>query len=84
MKKIVVLTCLLSMSSIALKAQDKIENPNDSITWDKSLEGITVVAHRPAVKFSTDKVEYRVADDADSKTQTVLNMLRKVPMDCRW
>lgn len=80
MKKIVVLTCLLSMSSIALKAQDKIENPNDSITWDKSLEGITVVAHRPAVKFSTDKVEYRVADDADSKTQTVLNMLRKVPM----
>ena len=80
MKKIVVFTCMLAMSPIVLNAQDKNDHPGDSVTWDKSLEEVSVVAHRPAVKFSTDKVEYRVADDADSKTQNVLNMLRKVPM----
>ena len=48
--------------------------------WEKMIDEVTVVAHRPVVKFTTDKVNYRVKDDPDSKTQTVLEMLRKVPM----
>ncbi len=43
-------------------------------------ETVQVIAHKPVVKLKTDKVEYRVSDDVDSKTLTVLDMLRKVPM----
>ena len=48
--------------------------------WEKMIDEVTVVGHKPVVKFTTDKVNYRVKDDPDSKTQTVLEMLRKVPM----
>ncbi len=39
-----------------------------------------VVAQRPLVKMEVDKMVYNVAEDVDSKTSTVLDMLRKVPM----
>ena len=39
-----------------------------------------VVAQRPLVKMEVDKMVYNVSDDVDSKTSTVLDMLRKVPM----
>lgn len=48
--------------------------------WEQMIDEVTVVAHKPVVKFTTDKVNYSVKDDPDSKTQTVLEMLRKVPM----
>jgi hypothetical protein len=44
------------------------------------LHGVEVVAHKPLVKMETDKLSYQVADDIDSKSNTVLEMLRKVPM----
>lgn len=44
------------------------------------LEGVTVVAQRPIVKMTADKVSYDVAGDAEAKSQTVLDLLRKVPM----
>lgn len=44
------------------------------------MEGVTVVAQKPLVKMETDKMSYNVQDDVDSKTATVLDMLRKVPM----
>ena len=37
-------------------------------------------AMRPLVKMEVDKMTYNVEDDVDSKTSTVLDMLRKVPM----
>lgn len=40
--------------------------------WETMIDEVTVVAHRPVVKFTTDKVNFRVKDDPDSKTQTVL------------
>ena len=46
----------------------------------KTLAGVEVVAQKPLVKMETDKMSYNVADDTDSKTATVLDMLRKVPM----
>lgn len=44
------------------------------------LEAGKVIALRPLVKMDVDKMTYKVEDDVDSKTSTVLEMLRKVPM----
>ncbi len=40
----------------------------------------TVTAQRPVVKMETDKVTYDLTSDADSKSSTLLDMLRKVPL----
>lgn len=44
------------------------------------LEAGKVTALRPLVKMDVDKMTYRVEDDVDSRTSTVSEMLRKVPM----
>lgn len=44
------------------------------------LQSVTVTALRPLVKMEVDKMTYRVEDDVDARTTTVLDMLRKVPM----
>ena len=46
----------------------------------ETLKAGTVTAMRPLVKMEVDKITYNVEDDVDSKTSTVLDMLRKVPM----
>ena len=46
----------------------------------KQLQGVEVVAQKPLVTMDTDKMSYNVEDDVDSKSATVLDMLRKVPM----
>jgi hypothetical protein len=46
----------------------------------QTLKAGTVTAQRPLVKMDVDKMTYDVANDVDSKTSTVLDMLRKVPM----
>ncbi|GJG30024.1 TonB-dependent receptor [Hallella multisaccharivorax DSM 17128] len=45
-----------------------------------NLQGVEVVAQKPVVKMTTDKMTYNVQQDPDSKTMTLLDMLRKVPM----
>lgn len=45
-----------------------------------NLKGVEVVAQRPLVKMEVDKMSYNTEDDVDSKSSTVLEMLRKVPM----
>lgn len=44
------------------------------------LKGVEVVAQKPLVKAEIDKISYSVEDDPDSKTNTTLEMLRKVPL----
>ncbi|MDE6269305.1 MAG: TonB-dependent receptor family protein [Muribaculaceae bacterium] len=44
------------------------------------LDEVVVVAQRPLVQMSADQMTYNVADDTDSRTFTLLDMLRKVPM----
>ena len=44
------------------------------------LKAGSITAMRPLVKMEVDKMTYNVEDDVDSKTSTVLDMLRKVPM----
>ena len=46
----------------------------------KQLKDVEVVAQKPLVKMETDKMTYDVQSDNDVKTNTVLDMLRKVPM----
>lgn len=46
----------------------------------EALAEASVTAQRPLVKMEVDRMTYNVADDVDSKTATVLDMLRKVPM----
>ena len=52
----------------------------DSVTWSKELDGVTVVHQKRLVKMEVDKMTYNVSEDEDSKSKTVLDMLRKVPM----
>ena len=44
------------------------------------LKGVEVTAQRPLVKNDIDRLSYDVQGDADSKTNSVLEMLRKVPL----
>ena len=52
----------------------------DSVAWEKDLDGVTVTRMRRLVKADADKLSYDVKNDADAKASTVLDMLRKVPM----
>ena len=47
---------------------------------ENMLKGVEIVAQKPLVKMEVDKMSYNVAEDEDSKTNTVLDILRKVPM----
>lgn len=44
------------------------------------LQGVEIIAQKPLVKVDIDKIEYNIEDDPDSKTNSVLEMLRKVPL----
>ncbi len=48
------------------------------------LGQIEVVAQKPLVKADVDKIAYNVQDDPDSKSNSVLEMLRKVPLVTPW
>lgn len=47
---------------------------------DNSLSGVEVVAQKPLVKSDIDKLEYNIEEDPESKSSTVIEMLRKVPL----
>lgn len=46
----------------------------------EALKELNVVAVRPLIKVDADKITYDAEQDPESKTSTVLDMLRKVPM----
>lgn len=51
-----------------------------SVEATNELGGVEVVAQKSLVKVDIDKISYNIEDDPDSKTNNVLEMLRKVPM----
>ena len=56
---------------------------NDSLlsVFDNiQLQGVEVTAQRQLIKQEVDRIGYNIEADADSKTNNVLTMLRKVPM----
>ena len=80
---IILLSLLLAagVGEIAAQTQaDSTSVKNDSITWNKELEGVEIKAQRQLIKQEIDRIGYDVQADEESKTQTVMDMLRKVPM----
>ena len=81
--KIVILSLLMAARAGIATAQtpsDSTTVSNDSITWSKELEGVEIKAQKQLVKQDIDRIGYDVQADEESKTLTVLDMLRKVPM----
>ena len=70
---------ILMMMSSAVMAQTETDTVYYK-EYDKMLEGVEIVAQKPLVKMKVDKMVYNVAQDEDAKSNTVLDMLRKVPM----
>ena len=76
-----ILLLMVCLITITAQAQtDSTSVNNDSIAWDKNLDGVTVTAMRQLIKQDIDRIGYDVQADEDSKTVSVLDMLRKVPM----
>ena len=65
-----------------VKVNEKIIDLGTLYTSEATNElgSVEIVAQKPLVKADIDKIEYNVQDDPDSKTNTVLEMLRKVPL----
>jgi len=82
-QKIVFLSLLLAARvgmATAQTQKDSTSVSNDSITWSKELEGVVIKAQKQLIKQEIDRIAYDVQSDEESKTQTVIDMLRKVPM----
>ena len=52
----------------------------DTTAWSITLDGVTVKAQQQLIKQDVDRIGYDVQADQDSKTNNVMDMLRKVPM----
>lgn len=85
--KALCLSLLLAVEGGTLAAQNQLQTQSDSsrvqrdsIAWSKELEGVEIKAQRQLIKQEVDRIGYDVQADDESKTQTVLDMLRKVPM----
>ena len=52
----------------------------DSLYLNEDLPEINIVAVKPLIKAEADKTTYSIAEDPDSRTYTLLEMLRKVPL----
>ena len=85
----ILVTMMLTLSAVVMAqtndddvevvyATDSLQQ--DSVTWSKELDGVEVVHQKRLVKMEVDKMTYKVSEDEDSKSYTVLDMLRKVPM----
>ena len=73
----------LTREAAPATAGDDDDWVNDSLlsVFDNiQLEGIEVTAQRQLIKQEVDRIGYNIEADADSKTNNVLTMLRKVPM----
>ena len=85
MKHIGIMALLLLMvvgagEATAQSKTDTTKVKSDSITWSKELDGVVIKAQKQLVKQEIDRIGYDVQADEESKTQTVMDMLRKVPM----
>ena len=68
--------------AFTLSGQNKRADLGTLYTSEDSemLAGVEVVAQKPLVKAEIDKIAYSIEDDPDAKTNTTLEMLRKVPL----
>ena len=66
--------------NVMMAQQDSTSASNDSITWNKELDGVVIKAQKQLIKQDIDRIGYDVQADEESKALTILDMLRKVPM----
>ena len=88
--KSILVTMMLTLSAVVMAQTNNDDDvevvyatdslTQDSVTWSKELDGVEVVHQKRLVKMEVDKMTYKVSEDEDSKSYTVLDMLRKVPM----
>lgn len=76
--------CLVATGAGAQVQEEKtdsaLEARLDSIEMEAEMKGVNVKAQRQLVKQEIDRIAYDVQADEESKTVTVMDMLRKVPM----
>lgn len=69
---------------IAYTGAVSAQTRNDTLSQMKDstlhLKEVQVRTSRPLIKAELDRITYHVADDPDSRSMTLLEMLRKVPM----
>ena len=58
----------------------EIGNDDTSMTGDKQLDEVNVTAARKLVKTGIGKLTYDVANDEESKSKSIFEILRKVPL----
>lgn len=81
MKHRILYLTLFTLMSVAVHAQTKADSLRvDSIYKSMELQGVEVVKQKSLVKADIDKITYDIENDPDSKSNTVIEMLRKVPM----
>lgn len=87
MKKVLttmVFLCAMSLGTLAQVQEEKVDSVLearlDSIEMAAEMKGVTVKAQQQLIKQEIDRVGYDVQADEESKTVTVMDMLRKVPM----
>lgn len=81
MKKVFLVFLSFHFSLIMVSAQTKADSLRaDSIYKSLELQGVEVVKQKSLVKSDIDKITYDIENDPDSKSNSVIEMLRKVPM----
>ena len=78
MKRILCIIAAMFAASVVY-AQTDVETDIEAEEVE-ILEASAVTAQKTLVVMDIDKITYKVEDDVDSKTSTILDMLRKVPM----
>ena len=81
MKRILITLCAIDCALFIASAQTKADSLRaDSIFKSLELQEVEVVKQKSLVKSDIDKITYNIEDDPDSKSNSILEMLRKVPM----
>ena len=70
------------VKDFTVKAGEKLVDFGTLYIVDASNElgQVEIIAQKPLVKADIDKIEYNVQDDPDAQSNSVLEMLRKVPL----
>ena len=71
-------TASAQTDSLATAQRDSLKL--DSIYKSMELQGVEIVKQKSLVKSDIDKITYDIENDPDSKSNSILEMLRKVPM----
>ena len=81
MKRFIFILIATLLSLLSASAQTKADSLRaDSIYKSMELQGVEIVKQKSLVKSDIDKITYDIENDPDSKSNTVIEMLRKIPM----